>query len=148
MNEILLQFIQTLDTSMKEFMMQSGTTLSQLTLHQIQYLEAVAALESPTISEIAFHMNFSKPSVTDAVKKLEGLGFVHKERSTDDRRVVHVCLTNKGKQIQHTQQQTMQHYLDFIQTTLDEEEQIQFKQTLEKLVAAFEKQHNITGEQA
>lgn len=137
MNEILQQFINTLQTSMRQFQAQNGKSFTGLTVHQIDYLEAVAALGSPTISEIASLMEFSKPSVTDAVKKLEKMGFVIKERSNKDRRVVHVKLTEKGEKLKLAKQRTLEHYENFIRASLDEKEVSQFEQILEKLVSAF-----------
>lgn len=137
MNELLLQFIDTLQTSMRQFQAQNGESFTGLTISQIDYLEAIAALGSPTISEIASVMGFSKPSVTDAVKKLEKLGFVTKERSTQDRRVVHVKLTEKGHKLKIAKQRTLEQYENFIRTSLDEKELSQFEQILEKLVSAF-----------
>jgi DNA-binding MarR family transcriptional regulator len=137
MNELLLQFIDTLQTSMRQFQAQNGESFTGLTISQIDYLEAIAALGSPTISEIASVMGFSKPSVTDAVKKLEKLGFVTKERSTQDRRVVHVKLTEKGQKLKTAKQRTLEQYENFIRTSLDEKELSQFEQILEKLVSAF-----------
>lgn len=144
MNKVLLEFINTLDSSMKQF--QIGDGFSKLTIHQLQYLEQITALETPTISEIALHMGFSKPSVTDAVKKLEKMGFVTKERSDNDRRVVHVLLTDTGDQFRIAKERTLKHYEDFIQSSLDAKEAAQFEHILEKLVTAFKDHNNLSGE--
>lgn len=137
MNNTLLQFINTLDTSMKRFQDLHSADFSSLTIHQLQYLQAIVSLGSPTISEIAAHMGFSKPSVTEAIKKLAALGFVIKERSKEDGRVVYVRLTQKSETIKSNQQATLAHYENFIRESLTEDEREQFEHILQKLVHAF-----------
>lgn len=49
-----------------------------------------------TMAELAGKIGRDKSTVTALVKKLEGLGYVQKERSAEDSRIVYVSLTQKG----------------------------------------------------
>ena len=142
----LVQFIDTLDSAMRRFQNLHSTDFSNLTIHQLQYLQAIIHLDSPTISEIAAHMGFSKPSVTEAIKKLVAQGYVTKKRSQEDGRVVHVQLTPKSESLKDNQQATLVHYENFIHESLTKEEQEQFEHILQKLVHAFE-YNKLPGEQ-
>jgi DNA-binding MarR family transcriptional regulator len=59
-------------------------------------LFALFGRQRMTMAEIAGKIDRDKSTVTALVKKLEGLGYVRKERSTEDTRIVYVTLTQKG----------------------------------------------------
>jgi DNA-binding MarR family transcriptional regulator len=98
MEELLIEFINTFDLSLKKVQKDTGASgeLSKLTVHQLQYIDAIHQLGEPTITEIAEKLNITKASVTNGIKKLVALGFVTKTQSGEDRRVFHVSLTAAG----------------------------------------------------
>jgi DNA-binding MarR family transcriptional regulator len=55
MQKILSEFIMTLDTSFKKLVKETIETagVSNLSVNQIQYIQAIGKLQNPTISEIA-----------------------------------------------------------------------------------------------
>ncbi len=134
MEKILLEFIATLDHSLKK---QQTADFSQLTFSQFQYVDAIAALGEPTVSEVAVRLGFSKASATAAINKLAVLGFVVKTQSEADKRVFHVSLTESGGQLVRARAQTIKAYVDFMASALDEAEIRQFESLLTKLVAQF-----------
>ena len=134
MEKILLEFIVTLDHSLKK---QQSAGFSQLTLSQFQYIDAIAALGNPTVSEVAARLGFSKASATAALNKLVTLGFVAKTQSEADKRVFHVGLTEAGGQLVRAKAQTVKAYVDFVASALDEAELRQFEAILTKLVTRF-----------
>ncbi len=69
---------------------------SDITMHQMLYLETIAVLEQPTFGDIAEHLEVTRPSVSIIVKKLINLGYINKEQSPDDGRVFYLHLTDKG----------------------------------------------------
>jgi DNA-binding MarR family transcriptional regulator len=134
MEKILLEFIATLDHSLKK---QQSAGFSQLTLSQFQYIDAIAALERPTVSEVAARLGFAKASATTAINKLAALGFVTKAQSDADKRVFYVDLTESGRQLVEARAKTIQAYVDFVASALTKDEIRQFEATLGKLVARF-----------
>lgn len=50
-----------------------------------------------TMKEIADKIHRSKPTVTILVAKLERLGFVTREKSTEDSRITYIMLTSKSE---------------------------------------------------
>lgn len=134
MEKILLEFIDTLDHSLKK---QQGEGFSQLTVSQFQYIDAIAALGNPTISDVAHRLGFSKASATTAINKLVALGFVQKSQSEADKRVFHVSLTENGMQLVEAKAQTIRAYVGFVASALSAEETRQFEAILTKLVAQF-----------
>jgi DNA-binding MarR family transcriptional regulator len=139
MENYLLDFIQTLDLNLKAWQKQVGATaeLSDLTLSQLQYIEAIGSLSNPTISDIARRLNIAKSSVTAGVNKLVALGYISKERSCEDRRVFHIGLQQAGTNLVLAKQTALQDYEAMIAQALDEAEARQFINTLDKIVQAF-----------
>ena len=73
---------------------------SELTGKQMYYLEVISSLNNPSLSELATELNLSKPSITAIVDKFEERGFIRKVKSDEDRRVSHIHMAQKGKEIE------------------------------------------------
>ncbi|MBE0688320.1 MAG: MarR family transcriptional regulator [Anaerolineaceae bacterium] len=139
MEEILIEFINTLDASHKKIQMSLGENsgFSQLTISQLHYIEATHSLSYPTISEIADFMKISRASATVGINRLVSKGFIRKIRSTEDKRVFHVQLTATGLQLINAKKKALKEYETFITEVLSQQEANQFKHILEKLVTHF-----------
>lgn len=142
METLLIEFIDTLDLSLKKLQAEAGDSLeiSKLTLSQLQYIQAIGTLGTPTLTEIADKLNITKASVTVGINKLSQMGYVLKTQSREDKRVFHVCLTEISGQFIQTKQLALKEYVEFIISTLTEEEARQFETTLTKLVELFKKE--------
>lgn len=139
MEKILIEFINTLDASLKNFLGDIGdsTGFSKLTVHQLQYIEAINELGEPTITEIAARLNITKASVTAGINKLLRLGYVTKTHSCQDRRVVYVKLTEAGELLVEAKYQTLKDYAALIRSALSEDEARIFEEILSRLVKFF-----------
>ena len=78
----------------------TGSRFSELTGKQMHYLEVISNLDNPNLSELATELNLSKPSVTAIIDKFEEKGFIRKVKSDEDRRVSHIHMAQKGKEIE------------------------------------------------
>lgn len=72
--------------------------LTGLTLPQILVLQSIRALGEVSTSAISRDVSMSPPTVVAVLDKLEAKGMAIRYRSTIDRRVVHVRLTDSGRQ--------------------------------------------------
>ncbi|NND67618.1 MAG: MarR family transcriptional regulator [Halioglobus sp.] len=70
--------------------------VSGLTAPQILLLQAIRRLEGAAIGELANEVSLSQATVTTILDRLEKRGYVERERSTVDKRKVHVHLTDQG----------------------------------------------------
>ncbi|MDD4956062.1 MAG: MarR family transcriptional regulator [Candidatus Omnitrophica bacterium] len=68
-----------------------------ITLPQVIILEAIAEKGSCNMGELATVLELSMGSVTGIVDKMIEQGFVKRERSVEDRRIVHVVCLEKGR---------------------------------------------------
>jgi DNA-binding MarR family transcriptional regulator len=135
MEEVLIEFINTLDTSFKK--LQKGESVSQLTISQFQYIDAIHQLQQPTITEVAEKLTITKASVTAGINKLIQKGYVIKIQSHEDKRVFRVSLTETGKQLIEAKYLALKEYGDFITAALTEDEAREFKAIMIKLVQLF-----------
>ena len=78
----------------------TGSRFSELTGKQMHYLEVISNLDNPNLSELATELNLSKPSITAIIDKFEEKGFIRKVKSDEDRRVSHIHMAQKGKEIE------------------------------------------------
>jgi DNA-binding MarR family transcriptional regulator len=124
----------------------SGSGCSTLTISQLHYIDAIAQLGEPTITEIAEELKITKASVTGAVNKLIELGFVQKSRSSDDRRVFHVRLTQAAQELVEARFKALHEYGQFVQSVLSEEEARQFEDAIVKITRLFKDQERKSGQ--
>jgi DNA-binding MarR family transcriptional regulator len=139
MEELLIEFINTFDLTLKKMQKDVGTRgeLSKLTVHQLQYIDVIHQLREPTITGIAEKLNITKASVTNGVNKLVALGFVTKTQSGEDRRVFHATLTPAGDRLVKAKYRALKEYGRFLRASLNKEEVRQFETILTKLVNLF-----------
>ena len=72
---------------------------SGLTAPQILLLQAIRKLQDPTSGRLAAEVNLSQATVTNILDRLEKRELVLRERSTVDKRKVHVRLTERGNTV-------------------------------------------------
>lgn len=139
MEHLLTQFADLLGASLAATPRASGPDAAAppLSPSQQHYIDAIAALGQPTLSQIAARLQISKASVTPAVQKLAALGYVAKVPSARDKRAVHVHLTPAAWQLVDAKVQALMACGDLIRSALSEEEAGQFEQILAKLVNRF-----------
>lgn len=137
--QLLIEFIATLDSTLKNLQEQVGSRsgFASLTIAQLQYIDAIHQLGEPTITEIAARLNITKASVTAGVNKLVSMGYVVKTPSNLDRRAVQIRLTAAGRQMVAARDQALTEYGAFIDAALSEEEAAQLEAILGKLVQRF-----------
>lgn len=139
MENTLVQFISTLDALLKKTQLEMGNAIgvSNLTISQLQYIEAIHSLEHPTPTDVAGKMKVSGASATTAIKKLSSLGYLEKIPSTADKREIHVRLTEEGLKLVEAKENAIKKYLALIQATLEKDELIRFNLALTKIIAQF-----------
>lgn len=93
-----------------------------LTHKQISYLQVIDEHGDITFSDLAKCEDISKPTVTEMVNRLIDRGCVYKERSSKDRRVSYIRLTDKGRQIAHAEETAQMRLVERIEQCLTDDE--------------------------
>lgn len=70
-----------------------------LTMPQYQLLLAATYGDATTLGSLADELNCSRGNLTGVADRLERDGWLVRERSTEDRRVVNIRLTDKGNKV-------------------------------------------------
>jgi len=110
----------------------SKIDLSIREMHLIEYV-GQDKMNGKTISDIAEYLKVAKPSVTVAVMKLVKKGYLVKQGSEKDGRVVHVILTKSGKVVEAYHHLYHVRMVQEIEKDFDPEEQERLIKVIKKL---------------
>ncbi|MCR9211085.1 MULTISPECIES: MarR family winged helix-turn-helix transcriptional regulator [Rhodopirellula] len=129
--EVLLNFLRIgdqLDNRFSRLFREHGLTLSRFNI-----LRSLALAERPlTCGEIGQQMIQVVPAVTSLVDHLCSQELVERNRCTEDRRVVHVAITEKGKQLVEDTMQPLRELEDRMLKQLSEADKQSLLQLLNR----------------
>ena len=108
--------------------------LSQIGLTYSQYLVMMVLWESDgiTVKDISDLLQIDSSTITPLLKRLESAGFVTRQRSNSDERIVNIFLTTTGRNIQASIADMQKGVA--CQTGMPEPEFIELRSTLYQLV--------------
>ncbi|UFT99349.1 MarR family transcriptional regulator [Radiobacillus kanasensis] len=90
-----------------------------------------------TMAEISNKIHKDKSTVTALVEKLVRLGYVTKERDTNDARIVYVNLTDKGRELEPNFESISNKLLNVFYSNISEKEQKDLLIILKKIYGNF-----------
>lgn len=95
LNSLLVSlFNSVLDTEAKAIITKEYMDITENDMHII---EAVGISEPKKVSDVAKSLNVTPGTMTVNIDNLEKKGYVTRERSENDKRVVYIILTERGK---------------------------------------------------
>ena len=95
LNELLVSlFNHVLDTEAKAVITEE---FKDITNNDMHIIEAIGISEPRNVSQIAKQLDVTVGTLTVNMNSLEKKGYILRERSTEDKRVVLVTLTEKGR---------------------------------------------------
>ena len=101
---------------------------------QVRTLAAINYLEEPTQQKVLEIMNIRAASLSEMLSKLEKRGYLIRTKDSKDKRIVNLKLTEKGMEIAITGRENETKIADKAFNALTEEEKMQLKNILEKLI--------------
>ncbi len=133
---VLIDIITLLTTKIEKIEEKTITesSFSGLTGKQMHYLEVISNLNNPSLSELAIELNLSKPSITAIIDKFEEEGFIRKVKSDEDRRVSHIHMAERGKEIEKVHSKIHMRISDMFTSKLTEDESKSLIHLLSKIV--------------
>ena len=111
-----------------------------LTITEVHTIVAIGLHERNPMNVVAARLGVTLATLTTAVGKLAGKGFVERSRAEDDRRKVLVSLTKKGRQVLRAHNLFHHQMIDEALAGLTEEEERVFAEALSKVKAFFDAQ--------
>jgi len=95
---------------------------SDISIKEMHTIEAIGMYRKKTSSEVAKELMITVGTLTVAINNLEKKGYVERIRSDDDRRVVKLSLTKKGKLVFRVHQSFHREMVKNILGDMDENE--------------------------
>lgn len=113
---------------------------AQLTILQLHALIFIDRNEAVTMTEVSNHFHISLPTATSLSNKLVTAKLIRRETNKEDRRLVKLVLTAKGKELlteaMKQRSEKLRNFLSYLSDTQKE----QLLHIMQSLVAQIEKQ--------
>ncbi len=120
LNEVLVKLFREIITIEERAIRQSQ--FKDLTANDMHVIEAIGTAEAKNMSTVAKALSITTGTLTISVNGLVKKGYVDRVRSEEDRRVVLVSLTEKGKQAFSQHEGFHNNMIDAIADSLSDEE--------------------------
>ncbi len=121
LNDVLVKLFREI-TTIEEKSLKTGE-YKELTVNDMHVIEAIDTNAPKNMSSVARALSVTTGTLTISVNGLVKKGYVDRIRSEEDRRVVLVSLTEKGRKAFAMHQRFHQEMIDSIVKVLSEEEQ-------------------------
>ncbi|MCR1934919.1 MarR family transcriptional regulator [Clostridium tepidum] len=141
LNELLVDTFNDILT-IEQRALQSGI-FKDISVTEIHTIEAIGMYKPRTMSQVAMDLGITVGTLTTAVNNLVKKEYVERKRSEEDRRIVQIKLTKKGKLAYRIHEKF---HSDMIRVTIEglteEEEKILIK-SLDKLNNFFKEKYHL-----
>lgn len=135
LNEVLVRLFRNINV-IEERAICTGD-YKDVTANDMHVIEAIDMEEARNMSSVARSLGVTTGTLTIAVNSLVKKGYVERARSEEDRRVVLVSLSEKGKKAYLHHRQFHEQMIEAIVEELSEEEQAVLEKALVKLDRFF-----------
>lgn len=109
-----------------------------ITTNDMHIIEAIGVDEPKKMSEVAKLMSVTMGTLTKAMDALTKKGYVDRKRSSEDKRVVRVSLTDRGKSAYYHHEAFHRQMIENIKGELNEQETTILIYALAKMVDYFQ----------
>ncbi|WP_459835242.1 MarR family winged helix-turn-helix transcriptional regulator [Clostridium carnis] len=140
-NELLVQIFNDI-LQIEERTLKQGH-FSDLSVTEMHTIEAIGMYDKRTMSEVAQDLEITVGTLTTAINKLIKKDYVERKRIEEDRRVVLVGLTKKGKLAYRLHEKF---HSEMVKSTIDgltEKEEEVLISSLERLNEYFKEKHEL-----
>lgn len=135
LNEVLVKLFRNINM-IEERAICSGE-YKDLTANDMHVIEAIDLEEAKNMTSVARSLGVTTGTLTIAVNSLVKKGYVDRVRSEEDRRVVLISLSKKGRNAYLHHQQFHEQMIEAIVEELTKEEQVVLEKALVKLDQFF-----------
>ena len=137
LNEVFVKVFKNI-TGIEERAIRTGE-YHNATANDMRVIEAIGMGKPRNMTSVANALSVTTGTLTISVNSLVKKGFVERVRSEEDRRVVLVSLTEKGKMVYIKHQKFHEELVESIVNRLDEEEKVLLEKVLSNLNRYFSK---------
>lgn len=108
-----------------------------ITYNDFHIIEGIGTKEAKTMTGIAKSMNVTTGTMTKAIEGLTEKGYVTRERSKEDKRIVFISLTEKGKRAYEHHEAFHNRMISSMKNSLSREELTVLAHSMEMLTNFF-----------
>lgn len=137
LNELLVKLFRNINV-IEERAIRTGE-YNDVTANDMHVIEAIGTEEAKNMTRVARSLDVTTGTLTIAVNSLVKKGYVNRVRSEEDRRVVLISLSDKGKRAYLHHRQFHDQMINVVVEELTEEEQQVLEKALKKLNHFFMK---------
>ena len=141
LNDLLVQLFNDI-LLIEEKTLQNGP-LSDLSVTEIHTIEAIGMYTDRTMTEVAQDLKITVGTLTTAITKLIKKGYVERKRTEEDRRVVLIHATKKGKLAYRLHEKFHSDMINETIGVLDEDQEKILVSSLEKLNVFFMEKYEL-----
>lgn len=142
LNEVLVRLFRNINAIEESVIKQNE--YQNITTNDMHVIEAIGMREPKNMTAVARSLMVTTGTLTIAVNGLVKKGFVERSRSEEDRRVVLVSLTDKGRKAYVSHQRFHEEMVEAVTDELSDAEQIVLEKALSRLNRFFrEKQQSV-----
>lgn len=135
LNELLVDLFNYILLLEERNLKQNG--LNNLSITEVHILEAVEKVATPSMGEVANRLMVTPGTLSTSVNRLIQKGYLMNERSEQDRRVVLLSLTDKGREAYRIHEDFHKKMIDHILENTGFKEDELLIQSLQKLMDFF-----------
>jgi DNA-binding MarR family transcriptional regulator len=143
LNELLVELFNDI-IQIEQNELKNGV-LSDLSVTEIHTIEAIGMYLQRTMSEVAADLKITVGTLTTAINKLIKKGYVERKRIEEDRRVVMIKLTKKGKLAFRLHEKFHSDIIKTIVTKLSDEEEKILISSLNKVTSFFKEKYDLVN---
>ncbi|MCO7127084.1 MarR family transcriptional regulator [Sporolactobacillus shoreicorticis] len=123
----------------KQSVIELNRTLSEsevrhFNMNDYYYLTIIYQMETPNLGKLAEELQLTKPAISAIVKRLTEKGFVEKKRSTEDKRIYHLKVTDKGRRIIENDYKSFKDLENLLAETISKDQLNVLKQIFDQVV--------------
>ena len=141
LNELLVQLFNDI-LQIEEKSLKNGP-LSDLSVTELHTIEAIGMYKERTMTEVAQDLRITVGTLTTAINKLIKKGYVDRKRIEEDRRVVLIHLTKKGKLAYRIHEKFHNDMINETISGLREDEEEILISSLERLNVFFKEKYEL-----
>ena len=141
LNELLVQLFNDI-LQIEEKSLKNGP-LSDLYVTELHTIEAIGMYKERTMTEVAQDLKITVGTLTTAINKLIKKGYVDRKRIEEDRRVVLIHLTKKGKLAYRIHEKFHNDMINETISGLREDEEEILISSLERLNVFFKEKYEL-----
>lgn len=138
LNDLFVRLFRNI-TTIEEQAICKGS-FKDMTVNDMHVIEAIGLMGSKNMTAVAKALDVTTGTLTIAMNSLVKKGYVERNRSEADRRVVLVSLTEKGRKAYRRHEKFHKEMIQAIVSKLSEEEKPVLQSTLNSLLTFFEKE--------